>query len=89
MSWSGCRWRRDAKDAPLLADRALVGAPARLGRGDPPLPRRAVRARAREALREAGDPAQDPLVAAYAARLARIPDGPPAGWSPVTRLDSK
>jgi len=41
------------------------------------------------ALREAGDPAEDPLVAAYAARIARYPDGPPAGWSPVTRLDSK
>jgi adenylate cyclase len=45
--------------------------------------------RAAEALREAGDPAADPLVAAYAARIARFPEGPPPGWSPVTRLDSK
>ncbi|MEO3471651.1 adenylate/guanylate cyclase domain-containing protein [Roseomonas sp. CAU 1739] len=78
----------DPKEAPLLADRGLV---ARL-----PAWGEAIRcfragqfARASEALREAGDPAQDPLVAAYAARIARYPDGPPAGWSPVTRLDSK
>jgi adenylate cyclase len=75
----------DAKDAPLVADRALVARlPAwgeairrfRAGQFGP----------AREALREAGD---DPLAAAYAERLARFPDGPPADWSPVTRLDSK
>jgi class 3 adenylate cyclase len=75
----------DAADAPLLADRALVARlPAwgeairrfRAGQFGP----------AREALREAGD---DPLVAAYAARLDEYPHGPPAGWSPVTRLDSK
>lgn len=78
----------DAKDAPLLADPGLV---ARL-----PAWREAIRLyragqfdRAGEALREAGDPAKDPLIAAYAARLARFPDGPPEGWSPVTRLDSK
>jgi adenylate cyclase len=41
------------------------------------------------ALREAGDPDADPLLATYAARLARHPDGPPPGWSPITRLDSK
>ncbi|BDG72633.1 adenylate/guanylate cyclase domain-containing protein [Roseomonas fluvialis] len=78
----------DAKDAPLLADRGLVGRlPAwgeairrfRAGQFGP----------AREALRDCGDPAHDPLVAAYAARLAMHPDGPPEGWSPVTRLDSK
>ncbi|MBR0670979.1 adenylate/guanylate cyclase domain-containing protein [Neoroseomonas soli] len=78
----------DPKDAPLLADPALV---ARL-----PAWREAIRLfragqfdRASEALREAGDPVKDSLVAAYAARLARFPEGPPPGWSPVTRLDSK
>jgi adenylate cyclase len=78
----------DAKDAPLLADRALV---ARLPAWGEAI--RRFRAgqfdAARDALHEAGDPAQDPLVAAYAARLARYPVGPPAEWSPVTRLDSK
>ena len=39
-------------------------------------------AAAMQALKEAGDPARDPLVAAYAARLAQYPDGPPTGWSP-------
>jgi adenylate cyclase len=78
----------DPRDAALIADPALV---ARL-----PAWAEAVRRfragqfdRAAEALREAGDPRQDPLVAAYAKRLAQFPDGPPAGWSPVTRLDSK
>lgn len=78
----------DPKDAPLLADPGLVACL--------PAWREAIRlfragqfGRASEALREAGDPAKDPLVAAYAARLARYPDGPPPGWSPVTRLDSK
>lgn len=78
----------DEKDAKLLADRALV---ARL-----PAWREAIRvfragqfARAAEAFREAGDPATDPLLAAYLARIARHPHGPPADWSPVTRLDSK
>jgi len=78
----------DAQDAPLLADRALV---ARLPAWGEAI--RRFRAgqfgAAREALHECGDPLQDPLVAAYAARLARFPDGPPADWSPVTRLDSK
>ena len=78
----------DAKDAPLVADRALV---ARLPAWGEAIRRfRAGQfAAAREALHEAGDPAQDPLVAAYAARLAQFPDGPPADWSPITRLDSK
>lgn len=78
----------DATDAPLVADRALV---ARLPAWGEAIRRfRAGQfAAAREALQDAGDPAQDPLVAAYAARLARYPDGPPADWSPVTRLDSK
>jgi adenylate cyclase len=75
----------DAKDAPLVADRALV---ARLPAWGEAI--RRYRAgqfgAAREALREAGD---DSLVAAYAERLARYPDGAPADWSPVTRLDSK
>jgi adenylate cyclase len=75
----------DTKDASLVADRALV---ARLPAWGEAI--RRYRAgqfgAAREALREAGD---DPLVAAYAERLARFPDGPPADWSPVTRLDSK
>lgn len=75
-------------DAPLLADHRLVGRlPAwgeairrfRAGQFD----------RATEALHEAGDPATDPLIAAYAARIALHPDGPPTGWSPVTRLDTK
>jgi adenylate cyclase len=78
----------DPKDAPLLADRAQVMRLPAWGEAI-----RAFRAgqfpRAREALREAGDPAQDPLIAAYAARIARFPDGAPADWSPVTRLDSK
>ena len=78
----------DPKETPLLADRALV---ARLPAWGEAI--RCFRAgqftHARAALREAGDPAQDPLVAAYVARIARYPDGPPAGWSPVTRLDSK
>ena len=78
----------DPRDAGLVADPALVAhLPAweetirryRAGQFD----------RAAEALREAGDPARDPLVAAYARRLARFPDGPPEGWSPVTRLESK
>ncbi|MBR0678916.1 adenylate/guanylate cyclase domain-containing protein [Roseomonas eburnea] len=78
----------DPKDAPLLADPALVARlPAwgeairrwRAGQFDA----------AAAALREAGDPAKDPLVAAYAARLARYPGGRPDDWSPVTRLDSK
>ena len=78
----------DARDAPLVADRALV---ARL----PAWEEAILRFRAGQfgpalaALREAGDPAQDPLVAAYLDRLSRHPGGPPAGWSPVTRLDSK
>jgi adenylate cyclase len=78
----------DAAEAPLLADPRLV---ARLPAWGEAI--RRFRAgqfdRAAEALREAGDPDADPLVAAYAARLARFPDGPPPGWSPVTRLDSK
>jgi adenylate cyclase len=78
----------DPKDLPLLADRALV---ARLPAWDEAI--RAFRAgqfdRASTALGEAGDPARDPLVAAYLARIARFPDGPPADWSPVTRLESK
>ncbi len=78
----------DPKEAPLLADRALV---ARLPAWGEAI--RAFRAgqfaRATEALRDAGDPAKDPLVAAYAERIARHPHGPPADWSPVTRLDSK
>lgn len=75
----------DAKDTPLLADRALV---ARLPAWGEAIRRfRAGQfAAAREALREAGD---DPLVMAYAARLDEHPHGPPAGWSPVTKLDSK
>lgn len=78
----------DAKDAPLVADRTLV---ARLPAWGEAIRRfRAGQfAAARAALQDAGDPARDPLVAAYAARLAQHPDGPPAGWSPVTRLDSK
>jgi adenylate cyclase len=78
----------DPKDAPLLADRALV---ARLPAWGEAIRRfRAGQfAAAREALHEAGDPAHDPLVAAYAARLGQFPHGPPEGWSPVTRLDSK
>jgi adenylate cyclase len=78
----------DPADAPLLADRALVGRLPAWGEAI-----RRFRAgqfeAARQALRDAGDPAEDPLVAAYAARLAQFPHGPPAGWSPVTRLDSK
>ena len=78
----------EAKDASLVADRALV---ARLPAWGEAI--RAFRAgqfaRAREALHEAGDPRQDSLVAAYLARIDRFPDGPPADWSPVTRLDSK
>lgn len=78
----------EPKDAPLVADRALVGRLPAWGEAI-----RAFRAgqfaRATAALREAGDPDQDPLVAAYLARIARFPDGPPADWSPVTRLDSK
>lgn len=84
----GLSHAQDAAETPLVADAALV---ARL-----PAWGEAVRqwrggqfARAMEALREAGDPARDPLLAAYAARLARYPEGPPSGWSPVTRLDSK
>ncbi|WP_198368540.1 adenylate/guanylate cyclase domain-containing protein, partial [Roseomonas rosulenta] len=78
----------DAKDAPLVADRGLV---VRLPAWGEAIRRfRAGQfAAARAALREAGDPAQDPLVAAYAARLTRFPEEPPTGWSPVTRLDSK
>jgi adenylate cyclase len=75
-------------DEPILAGRAQV---ARL-----PAWNEAVRywragqfREALAALREAGDPATDPLLATYATRLARHPDGPPAGWSPVTRLESK
>ena len=78
----------DAKDAPLLADPAVV---ARLPAWGEAI--RRFRAGqfdlAARALREAGDPAHDPLVAAYAERIARFPDGPPRDWSPVTRLDSK
>ncbi len=75
----------DAKDAPLVADRALV---ARLPAWGEAIRRfRAGQfAAAREALREAGD---DPLAMAYAARLDEHPHDPPAGWSPVTKLDSK
>lgn len=78
----------DPKDAPLLADRAQV---ARLPAWGEAI--RAFRAgqftRAAGALRDAGDPAADPLLAAYLARIERHPHGPPADWSPVTRLDSK
>lgn len=78
----------DPREAPLLADRALV---ARLPAWGEAI--RAFRAgqftRAADALREAGDPAKDPLLAAYLARVERHPHGPPADWSPVTRLDSK
>jgi adenylate cyclase len=78
----------EESDLPLLADRALV---ARL----PAWEEAILRFRAGQfgpalaALREAGDPARDPLVAAYLERLSRHPGGPPADWSPVTRLDSK
>ncbi|WP_149541100.1 adenylate/guanylate cyclase domain-containing protein [Siccirubricoccus phaeus] len=44
---------------------------------------------AEAALAEAGDPAADPLLAVYAARLAGLRDGAPAGWSPVLRLTTK
>ncbi len=75
----------DAADAALVADRSLV---ARLPAWGEAI--RRFRAgqfgAAREALREAGD---DRLVAAYAARLDEYPHGPPSGWSPVTKLDSK
>ncbi|WP_232474582.1 adenylate/guanylate cyclase domain-containing protein, partial [Neoroseomonas rubea] len=76
------------RDRPLLADPRLV---ARLPAwGDAIRAFRAGQfARASEAFREAGDPVRDPLLAAYAERLARHPGGPPAGWSPVTRLESK
>jgi adenylate cyclase len=78
----------DPKDAPLVADRALV---ARLPAWGEAI--RRFRAgqfgAARAALHEAGDPATDPLVAAYAARLARLGEEAPRDWSPVTRLDSK
>ncbi len=78
----------DANDAPLLADRALVGRLPAWGEAI-----RAFRAgqftHAVSALRDAGDPASDPLLAAYLARIERHPHGPPADWSPVTRLDSK
>jgi len=84
----GLAFAQDPKDAALVAPPALV---ARLPAWGEAI--RRYRAgqfdRAREALHEAGDPQQDPLVAAYAERLARFPDGPPAGWSPLTRLDSK
>ncbi|CAH0155065.1 adenylate/guanylate cyclase domain-containing protein [Roseomonas sp. CECT 9278] len=84
----GLSFAADAKDTPLVADRALV---ARLPAWGEAI--RRFRAgqfgAARAALADAGDPATDPLVAAYAERLARFPDGPPADWSPVTRLDSK
>jgi adenylate cyclase len=78
----------DAKDAPLVADRALV---ARLPAWGEAIRRfRAGQfAAARAALHEAGDPGADPLVAAYAARLARLGEQAPRDWSPVTRLDSK
>ncbi|MBP0462837.1 adenylate/guanylate cyclase domain-containing protein [Roseomonas sp. PWR1] len=78
----------EERDRPLLADPALV---ARLPAwGDAIRAFRAGQfARASEAFREAGDPARDPLLAAYAERLARHPGGPPPGWSPVTRLESK
>ncbi len=76
------------KEAALVADPALV---ARLPAWGEAI--RRFRAgqfdRATEALREAGDPEHDPLIAAYAARIARYPDGPPRDWSPVTKLDSK
>jgi class 3 adenylate cyclase len=76
------------------ADRALIADPAMVARlpawGDAIRAFRAGQfARATHALHDAGDPALDPLVAAYAARLARHPDGPPPGWSPITRLESK
>jgi adenylate cyclase len=78
----------DEKERALLADPAQV---ARL-----PAWAEAIRAyragqfeRAGAALRDAGDPAADPLVAAYIARIAQHPHGPPRDWSPVTRLESK
>lgn len=84
----GLTFAQDPKEAPLVAPPAVV---ARLPAWGEAI--RRFRAgqfdRAREALHEAGDPREDPLVAAYAERLARFPDGPPPGWSPVTRLDSK
>ena len=84
----GFSYAQHPKEAPLVADAGVV---ARLPAWGEAI--RRFRAgqfdRAREALREAGDPETDPLVAAYAARLARFPDGPPTGWSPVTKLDSK
>lgn len=84
----GLTFAQDPKEAALVAPPAVV---ARLPAWGEAI--RRYRAgqfdHAREALREAGDPREDPLVAAYAERLARFPDGPPPGWSPVTRLDSK
>jgi len=84
----GLAHAQDATELPLLADSAVLG---RLTAWEDVVLqwRGGQFARAMDALREAGDPARDPLVAAYAGRLARYPDGPPAGWSPVTRLDSK
>lgn len=84
----GLAHAQDEAELPLLADAALI---TRLDAWEEVVRqwRGGQFARAMAALREAGDPARDPLVAAYAGRLARYPDGPPAGWSPVTRLDSK
>ncbi len=84
----GLSHAQDEAELPLLADRTLV---AHLEAWqEVVLQWRGGRfAAAKQALREAGDPARDPLVAAYAARLAQYPEGPPAGWSPVTRLDTK
>jgi adenylate cyclase len=79
---------QDAREAPLVAAPSLV---ARLPAWGEAI--RRFRAgqfeQARAALRDCGDPAEDPLVAAYAARLARLPAEAPPGWSPVTRLESK
>ena len=84
----GLSHAQDEAELPLLADRTLV---AHLEAWqEVVLQWRGGRfAAAMQALKEAGDPARDPLVAAYAARLAQYPDGPPTGWSPVTRLDTK
>lgn len=84
----GLSFAQDAKEAPLVADPALV---ARLPAWGEAI--RRFRAgqfdHARAALRDCGDPARDPLVTAYAARLARLPEAAPPGWSPVNRLESK
>lgn len=79
---------QDESEAPLVAEPALV---ARLPAWGEAI--RRFRAgqfdQARAALRDCGDPARDPLLAAYAARLARLPGAAAPGWSPVTRLESK